>query len=492
MKITAEDEKLEKIRADALALCLFEGEKPAGELEKLDKAVSGAIGETIKLGDFKGKLYEVTSIYTHGKIPVVRIFLVGAGKKGEFDSRIARNIAGAAARRALKTGAKKLAIYLGEHLNAAEIIEGIGLATYEPGLYKTKKEDEGRIEELVLVGRANNQVIKHSQIIVESTNWVRKLISEPANVMTPQALVEEARKLAKTYKFGIEVIDEEEAKKRGFGAFVGVARGSEEPSFLVVLKYKGGGKETLGIVGKGITFDSGGISLKPSKGMWEMKMDMAGAAACLGIMKWVGETRPRLNVITVLPLTENLPSGRALKPGDVVKALNGKTIEITNTDAEGRVVLADALAYAQKLGATYLVDLATLTGAINVALGNVATGIMGRPNSWVEKIVRLGREAGELFWQLPTFRDYKEILKSDIADLDNAPGEGQPNAVTGAGAIAGAMFLLEFVNEKVPLAHLDIAATAWLSTERPYLTKGPTGVGVRTLVKLIESLENGG
>jgi len=489
MKITQTRENLEKVHADALAVFLYEGEKPSGEIQKLDKALSGAISETIKLGDFKGKLYEVTSIYTHGKAAATRVFLVGVGKKKDFESRYARNITGATARKARSLGVKKLAIRLTETVDTEQAVEGVGIANYDPGLYKTKKEEKSQIEELTLVGNVDIQMTKHSQVIMESINWVRKLISEPANIMTPAQLVEEARQLAKTYKFGIEVIDEKEAAKLGMGAFVGVAKGSEEPSHIVVLKYKGGGKDTLGIVGKGITFDSGGISLKPSKGMWEMKMDMSGAAACLGVMKWVGETRPKLNVIVVLPITENLPSGRALKPGDVVRALNGKTIEVTNTDAEGRLVLADALVYAQKLGASHLVDLATLTGAINVALGNVAIGIMGKPDSWIEKIIKLGKESGELFWQLPTYSDYKELLKSDIADLNNAPGEGQPSAVSGAGAIAGAMFLLEFVNEKTPLAHLDIAATAWFSGERPYMAKGPTGVGVRTLVKLVEALE---
>ncbi|MDP2720353.1 MAG: leucyl aminopeptidase [bacterium] len=490
MKITVTKNKLEQIHGDVLAVFLFQGEKVSGEIEKLDKAISGSISEAVRLGDFKGKLYETTSIYTHGKVPAARILLVGAGKRNEFEPRYARNAAGAAARQAIRLGAKKLAIFLREDIDAETAIEGVGLATFDPGLYKTKKnENRGEIAEIVLIGQADDKSVKRAQTVTEATNWVRKLITEPANVMTPDQLVEETRKLAKNYKFGIEVIGEKEAAKLGMGAFVGVAKGSEESSHVVVLKYKGGGKDTLGIVGKGITFDSGGLSLKPSKGMWEMKMDMSGAATCLGIMKWIGETRPKANVIAVLPLTENLPSGRALKPGDVVQALNGKTIEVTNTDAEGRLVLADALVYAQKLGASHLVDLATLTGAINVALGNVAAGVMGKPDSWIEKIVNLGKEAGELFWQLPTYSDYKELLKSDIADLNNAPGGGQPSAVTGAGAIAGAMFLLEFVNEKIPLAHLDIAATAWLSGERPYLAKGPTGFGVRTLVKLIEDME---
>ena len=483
MKITAVDEKLEKIRADALALCLFEGEKPTGELEKLDKAVSGAIGETIKLGDFKGKLYEVTSIYTHGKIPAVRIFLVGAGKKGEFDTRIARNVAGAAARRSLKTGAKKLAVYLGEHLNAAEIIEGVGLATYEPGLYKTKKEEAGAIEELILIGNVSDRTIKNSQVVAESTNWVRKLISEPPNTMTPTRMVEEAKKLAKTYKFVVEIIDEEEAKKRGFGAFAAVAKGSEEPSFLVVLRYKGRGKETLGILGKGVTFDSGGLSLKPSEKMHEMKMDMAGAAASLGAMKIVGELRPKINVIMICPLTENLPGGRALKPGDILKSLSGKTIEIINTDAEGRVVLAEAITYAQQLGADHLVDLATLTGAVAIALGSESAAILGNKENWIRQVIEASKAAGERLWQLPIYLEHKELLKSEVADVANIP------PMKGAGVIAGAIFLQEFVKEKIAWAHLDIASTAWLDNEKPYLAKGPTGVGVRTLVKLIESLE---
>lgn len=485
MKIVASQERLEKICADTLALCLFEGEKPTGELEKLDKALSGAISETIKLGDFKGKLYEVASIYTHGKIPAARVFLVGAGKKGEFDNRIARNIAGAAARRATKTGVKKLAVYLGENLNAEGIIEGVGLATYDPGLYKTKKEEGGAVEELILIGKADNQTIKHPLVVTESTNWVRKLISEPANILTPAKMVEEAKDLAKKYKLGLEIIDEKKAARAGFGAFTGIAKGSEEPSYIIVLKYERGGKETLGIIGKGITFDSGGISLKPSEKMHEMKMDMAGAAACFGVMRIVGEIRPKVNVIMVTPLTENLPGGKALKPGDVLKSLSGKTIEVVNTDAEGRVVLADALTYTQRLGATRLVDLATLTSAVQVALGGEAAAILGNKENWIREVLEASRAAGERLWQLPIYLEHKELLKSEVADLANIP------PVKGAGVIAGAIFLREFVKERCAWAHLDIASTAWLESEKPYLVKGPTGVGVRTLVKLIESLEKG-
>lgn len=483
MKITTTKEKLEKIHSDVLAIFLFEGEKPTIELEKLDKALSGAVSETIRLGDFKGKLYEVTSIYTHRKAAATRIFLVGAGKKGDFEPRYARNISGAAAKRAAQLGAKKLAVFLSNGVSPEEAIEGVSLAVYDPGLYKTKKENSSKLEELILIGDVKKQVVKHSLVVSESTNWVRKLITEPPNVMTPSRMVEEARKLARDYKFDIEVINEKEAEKKGMGAFVGIAKGSDEPSFIVVLKYKGGGKETLGVVGKGITFDTGGISLKPSNKLTDMKLDMAGAAAAFGAMKVVGELKPKVNAIMVCPITENMPSGKALKPDDVVTSLSGKTIEITNTDAEGRVVLADALTYVQKLGATHIVDLATLTGAVLIILGEEAAAVMGRPQTWVEQTIKAGEEAGERIWQLPMYEEFKFVLKSDIADLANAY-KAHPTV----GTIAGGVFLQEFIKNKTSWVHLDIAGTAWIESEKPYLTKGPTGFGVRTLVKLIEDL----
>ncbi len=486
MKISSIDKSLLEVKSDCLALILFEGEKLSSEVDKLDKKISGSISEVIRLKEFSGKLYETTSIFTHGKILATRVLLVGAGKKTDFSARLARNLAGTAARRAQKIGAKTLAFSLEKSVDVEEAVEGVVLGVFDTGLYKSSK-DESEISELILVGMADQSTIKRASIISDSINWVRRLITEPANVMTPTRMVEEARKIAGHYKFEIGVVNESEAAKLGMGAFVGVAKGSSEPSFMVYLKYKGSkDAKTLGVVGKGITFDSGGISIKPSKGMWEMKTDMSGAASCLGLMKIVGELKPKINIVAVLPLTENLPGGSALKPGDVLKAMNNKTIEVINTDAEGRLVLSDSLVYAQKLGATRLVDIATLTGAINVALGNVAVGIMGKPDSWIEEVIKAGEEVGELYWQLPTFDEYKDLLKSDIADLNNAPGDGQASAVSGAGSIAGAMFLLEFVDKKVPLAHLDIAATAWLSGERPYMAKGPTGVVVRTLVKLVE------
>lgn len=483
MKISTSEASLDSVRADALALVLFEGEKPQGEIAKIDKKISGSISEVIKLKEFKGKLYEVTSIFTHGKIPSTRVLLVGGGKKKDFSPRIARNVAGAIARASNKIGVRTLAFYLVGEKYAEEFIEGTFLGDFDPGIYK-KKKDRNNLSEIIVLGKVENKVLNHSKIVSESINWVRRMIIEPANIMTPKRLVEEARKMARDYKFEIEIIDEKEANKKGMGAFVGVAKGSEEPSYIVILKYKGGGKDTLGIVGKGVTFDTGGISLKPSNKMTEMKTDMSGAASCFGVMKVIGQLKPKINVIMVCPLTENMPSGKALKPDDVVTSYEGKTIEITNTDAEGRLVLADSLTYAQELGVTKIVDIATLTGAVLVIFGSEATAIMGRSQSWIDKVIDSSEEAGERFWQLPMYDEYKSVLKSDIADIVNAY-KSHPEA----GTIGGAMFLQEFIKDKTDWVHLDIAGTAWVESGTPYLSRGPTGVGVRTLVKLVEKLE---
>ena len=482
MKISTTDEKLEKIKSDALAVFLFEGEKPSGQLQKLDYTISGTMAEAMKLGDFKGKLYEVASLYTHGKINSKRVLVVGLGKKKDFEPVFARNAAGVAARYAIKLEVQKWAVCFEGDIDAEDVIEGVGLAAYDPALYKTKKNGKV-IVELILKGKSDKKIVDHSQKVVESVNWVRKMVSEPANMMTPAIMAQEARKLAKEFGFEIEIFNDEQSAKKGLGAFVGIAKGSEEPSYFITMRYRGKSKKTLGVVGKGITFDSGGISIKPSEKMHEMKMDMSGAAAVFGFMRLVGQLKPKVNVVAVTPLSENLPGGKALKPGDVLKALNGKTIEVLNTDAEGRVVLADGLAYAAKMGATHIVDLATLTGAVIVALGTEASAILGKPNSWIQAVREASESAGERVWELPIYPEHSELLHSDIADLANVPPS------RGAGVIAGAVFLKEFVPKNLPWAHLDIAGTAWLGKEKPYMAKGPTGVGVRTLVKLLDQLE---
>ncbi len=485
MKISTTDKPIGKVKADTLALILFEGEKPEKEIADLDKKISGSISEVIRLKEFKGKLYEVTSIFTHGKIPAIRVLLVGAGKKSDFSPRIARNLAGTVARRAQKIGAKSLAFYLERPETAEEVIEGVNLGVFDPGFYKSKK-DHSELSELVIVGNVGSRMLKHAVSVSESVNWVRNMVNEPANVMTPNRLVEEAKKLARKYRFDVEVINEKEAEKKGMGAFCAVAKGSDEPSYVISLVYRSSDskkEDTLGIVGKGITFDTGGISLKPSEKMSGMKLDMAGAAAVLGFMRVVGELRPKVNIVAITPVTENMPSGKATKPGDVATALNGKTIEIVNTDAEGRLIQADSIVLAQKLGAKKIFEISTLTGASGVVLGGEATSVLGKPQNWVDKVIDAGESGGERVWQLPLYSEYNDLLRSDIADMANIPGSRD------AGVIAGAVFLEQFVENKNPWVHLDIGSTSWSESEKPYLAKGPTGVGVRTLVKLVESLK---
>lgn len=472
MKVTTTNLPLAKIESDALVLPLFES-----ETKSLPTSIESLIETTLE-NEFFGKTYETFLI--PGK---PKLLLVGAGKKDAFDNRTALNIVATAARRLQKSKAKTVAFDSRIYPEVNLIVEGFGLGQFDPGIYKTNKDRPKEIEELIVVGELSQKAIKNAQLFVEVVNWVRRLITEPANRLTPKHIVDEARKIARNLKLAIEVIDEKEAIKRGMGAFAGIAQGSHQPSYMLVLKYFiSKTAPTLGVVGKGITFDSGGISIKPSEKMHEMKMDMAGAAAAIGFMRLVGENKPKVNVVCVTPLTENLPGGGALKPGDVVKAMNGKTIEVLNTDAEGRVVLADALVYAQKLGATKIVDLATLTGAVIVALGLDTTAILGNKPDFTKQVLQAANESGERMWELPLFPEHKEFLRSDIADMANiASGRG-------AGTIAGAVFLEEFIDPKNSWVHLDIAGTAWLDSEKPYLAKGPTGVGIATLLKLIEKI----
>ncbi len=476
MKVTTTSAPLKKIETESLVVPLFEN-----EVKNFPENLTTLI-DLLKLdinleNEFSGKTYETFLI--PGK---PKVLLVGAGKKEDFDNRIALNLAGTAARRLQKSKVKTVAFDSRIYKDPSLIIEGFGLGQFDPGIYKTAKDKLKETEELIITGQISAKDLKSALAYVETTNWVRHLVTEPANKLTPKHIIDEARKIAKTYKLQIEVIDEKEALKRGMGAFAGISQGSHQPSYMLVLKYVYSKTAlTFGVAGKGITFDSGGISLKPSEKMHEMKFDMAGAASAIGFMRMVGELKPKINVVCVTPLTENLPGGGALKPGDVVKALNGKTIEVINTDAEGRVVLSDALVYAQKLGATKLVDLATLTGAAIVALGSEATAILGNNQEFTDSVIKSGNEVGERMWQLPIYPEHKDLLRSDIADMANtAPGRG-------SGVIAGAVFLQEFIEPKNSWVHLDIAGTAWLDSEKPYMSKGATGVGIRTLLKLIEA-----
>jgi leucyl aminopeptidase len=365
---------------------------------------------------------------------------------------------------------------------AQALTEGSILGLYTFRKHITKEPEHGEIEELLIVERdgskhaALEQGVKRGRILAEATNCARDMINEPANYMTPSDMAEVARGVCAKYGLECTVLEREEMKNLGMGALLGVAQGSRQPPKFIVISYRGddSSKTTLGLVGKGLTFDSGGISIKPSEGMEEMKGDMAGGAAVIAAMRAIAEFKAKINVTGLIPATENLPGGAALKPGDVLKAMNGKTIEVVNTDAEGRLILADALCYARKLGLSPLVDVATLTGACHVALGDVCTGAFGNNQETINKIIKAGEESGEKIWQLPMFDEYKESNKSDVADLKNSGGRW-------GGAITAAQFLAEF-SQDTPWTHLDIAGTSYSSKERAYILKGATGVAVRTLV----------
>ncbi|MFC1995863.1 leucyl aminopeptidase [Chloroflexota bacterium] len=354
--------------------------------------------------------------------------------------------------------------------------------------YITKEAEEGEIKQLLIVGgdEANlsslEQGYHKGRVLAEATNLARDMINEPGNYMTPSRMAETAAKLAETHRLELDVLEREQLLELGMGALLGVTQGSQQPPKFIVLHYKGGNSTEIDIalVGKGITFDSGGISMKPSEGMAEMKGDMAGGAVVIAAISAIAQLKPKINVVAIIPATENLPGDSALKPGDIVTAMSGKTIEIISTDAEGRLILADALGYAKKLDAKSIVDVATLTGACRVALGDIYSGAFGNNQELVDKIITAGAEAGELIWQMPMHEQYKEQIKSAVADIKNVGGRY-------GGAITGAQFIAEFVGE-TPWVHLDIAGTSQSEKGQGYLVKGATGVPVRTLVNLILSL----
>ncbi|HEX5707886.1 MAG TPA: leucyl aminopeptidase, partial [Pyrinomonadaceae bacterium] len=360
----------------------------------------------------------------------------------------------------------------------------------EPDKYRTVDKEERTVERLVVVldgadAEAVRRGAERGRIVGESANFTRDMANEPGAYMTPTVMAERAQSVSNEFGLEIEVLDQARMEAEGMGSLLSVARGSDQPPKLIVMKYMPEGKtslddgeEYLALVGKGITFDTGGISLKPGENMELMKYDMTGGATVIGVMRAVAQLRPSIPVLGVVPACENMPSGKATKPGDVVRAMSGKTIEVINTDAEGRLILADAVCYAKKLGATRIIDMATLTGAVSIALGDVNTGVLGTDQGLIDEIIEAGREVGEKFWQLPLDKEYSKQIKSDIADIKNVGGRK-------AGTITAAAFIKEFA-DGTSWAHLDIAGTAWGDEIKPFRSKGPTGVAVRTLVNLVE------
>jgi len=498
MEVRAEFGKFYDVEADALVVTIYEGETAAdGALKELDERSGGVITEMLGSDEMRGKQGDMVYIHRPGNIRAHRLLLVGAGKREEFSFDTIRRVSGAAARFLRGKGVRTMAMLRRSQLDldksAQAAVEGALIGLFEPDMYKTENKEERHINELVLVAASpgsNDMLaggVERGRIIAEAVNLARELINEPSSTLTPTELAERARENANRFGLEIDVLDETRMKELGMGALLGVARGSDEPARMIVLHYTPPGTPTaqadaqvIAIVGKGITFDSGGISIKPAEGMEKMKYDMSGAAATLAAMCAIAQLKPNVNVIGVMPSTENMPSGRAYKPGDVLRAMSGKTIEVINTDAEGRLILADAIAYAKRLGATKIIDLATLTGAVSIALGTINVAILGNNQAFIDEIREAARESGERFWQLPMDDDYRDLIKSDIADIKNSGGRY-------AGTITAAYFLKEFA-EDTPWVHLDIAGTAWENERKPYMAKGPTGVAIRTLINYVCNL----
>jgi leucyl aminopeptidase len=486
--------EITQLETDAIVLAAYSGIKtPDGELAAVDKALDGSITALITRGVIKGALNEITLVHSLGKIPAARVVVVGLGKKKELDTNKVRHAFAEVSRYLKKNKASSFAtIILGGGVNGISrektiqaMSEGTILGLYTFKRYLTKPDkDKSTVEKISIIGDAKDQArlekaVGKGSIIAEACNWARDIVNEPANHMTPTDLAAEAGKMAEAYGLSIEVLDKEQITKLGMGGLLGVSQGSQQPPKFIIVEYKGKRTDDIDLVlaGKGITFDSGGISIKPSEGMADMKNDMAGGAAMLGTMRAIAQLKPRVNVTALVPATENLPSGTALKPGDIIKAMNGETIEVLNTDAEGRLILADALSYAVKIKAKAIIDAATLTGACMVALGKICTGVFSNNQELADRVLAASKEAGEYAWQLPMFEEYREQLKSDIADIKNIGNRY-------GGAITAAKFLSDFV-KNTPWVHLDIAGTADTSKEKGYQVKGATGVPIRTLVNLM-------
>ena len=483
-----------QIEADAIVVNLFEDmTQPGGATAAVDNSLDGAISSLIRRGEIKGKFGEVNIVHTLGKprqVSAEMVAIVGLGKSQDFNTDKIRGVAGEFCRALRKLNYHKIATILhgagtgGIELEASAqaITEGALLGLYSFNKYK-KPEYEDIKEMLIVVREADKipileEAIHKGIVVAEATNLARNMINEPANYMTPSQLAKAAEEIANKYNLEFRVFDSADMEAMGMGALLGVAKGSNQPPKLITLSYKGDehSDKAFGFLGKGITFDSGGISIKPSEGMAEMKDDMAGAAAVMTALVAIAQLKPRINVTAIIPATENLPSGTALKPGDILKAMNGKTIEVINTDAEGRLILADALSYAQKIGLSSLIDLATLTGACCVALGTLYSGIFSNNQDLADKVLKASDRIGERMWQMPMPEEYKEQLKSEMADVKNTGHKY-------GGAITAALFLAEFV-DNTPWVHIDIAGTADSNKESGYIVKGATGVGVRTLVEL--------
>jgi leucyl aminopeptidase len=496
MQITLETKPFAAIETEALVTYVFDdNDGPQGRAAELDKLTGGLLSRLNKSGELTGKALETTLIHAPSGLKAARLLLIGAGKREQFNTATLRKVAGVALRYLKARSVHNFAFAVREGGSTEEFAQAIAeaaiTADFETDKYKTDKKKDKFIDGVAIAGysdaekAAGEKGIARGRIIGDAQNFARDLVNEPSNKLTPKVLAEKAEAMAKEAGLAIEVLDENKIAELKMGALLSVAQGSVEPPRVIVITYTPAnpkpGAPVIGLVGKAVTFDTGGISIKPADGMEKMKYDMAGGATMIGIMRALAALKPSVKVICVVPSTENMPGGKAQKPGDIQTAMSGKTIEVLNTDAEGRLILADGVHYAKHLGATHLVDAATLTGAIVVALANVNVGVFGSDQAWTDKLLASAKVAGEKMWQLPMDDEYRELIKGSFADIQNI-GSGK-----GGGSITGAWFIREFAGD-TPWIHLDIAGTAWNDDAKPWLAKGPTGVALRTLVQLITSL----
>ncbi len=480
MNVSVKDNKEITFSCDVVILPLLEhqGVRPYRDI---DKVLDGLLGKTISSREFSGRLGDMSLLHTQGRIKPERVLLAGLGKKEDVTPEMLRQAGGKAASYLRALGIRYAALSTRTieplHISPVVFLEGCLLSAYRFEKYR-KEEDHKGLKRITVLSRKDiGTQIKWIEAAAKATYLARDLVNTPSNDMTPSGLVRAARSLKKV---SVKVIDRKQAEALGMGAYISVAKGSMEPPKFIVIAYKGKNVRPVALIGKAITFDSGGISLKPSEGMEKMKYDMAGGAAVLGVMKAVAEMNLPVHLLAVLPATENLPGGSASKPGDVVRTLEGRTIEIISTDAEGRLALADAIGYVKKFKPAAIIDIATLTGACSIAFGNEAIAMMGNDDSLMAKLKKASEETAERVWQMPLFDEYREYIKSDIADLKNSGGRS-------GSLVSSGYFLKEFAGD-VPWVHLDIAGTAWTDKDRPYIPKGATGIGVRLLMNFLKNL----
>ena len=499
MEIKISQTPMGQITADCIAVVVLDhntakakNAKAEARLTSTDLALAEAASQVLASGDVSAKSMETVFLHAPNGLLAKRLLLIGGDKTGKFNAETLRKAAGTAVRAMKSKELRSLAFVLPENTgaNTAEyavaITEGAILGDFDPNYYHSDKVDLSlQLFTIVSDAKTDQAAVKrgveYGRIVGESQNFTRDLVNEPGNKMTPTIMGERAKKMAAEVGLKCEVWSTDKIKELKMGAFWSVSQGSEEPPALIVLEYTPVGapaEPCVGLVGKGITFDSGGISIKPSEGMEKMKYDMAGGGAMLGAMRAIALLKPNVRVKAIVCASENMPDGKAQKPGDVQFAMNGKSIEIINTDAEGRLVLADGLCYARQLGCTHLIDAATLTGACVVALGMVHAGVFSNDAEMTNRFMAAHKDAGEKFWQLPLDEEYSDMIRSNIADMVNSGGRW-------GGAVTAAKFLQEFVDDK-PWIHLDIAGVAWTEENKPWIPKGPSGIAVRSLVKFVE------